>query len=462
MIDVAQRAGRLDGLVARARTVVEAARKLDHAPTLATTLATLARVEIAVGHVADSEATLRELAQVAARAHDDRDAAFAWRSLIRLIGFDDGKPEQALALVPAADAAVLRAGDPADLRAELLYSQATVLDWGPHPAEGLALLLQARSMFEKAGGNDPTSPFAPRLADVVFETGTSHARQGHIDAALASLRDAIERWRAIFGPDSADEAFGWQNLGAVLTRAAKPEESLAAFRNAARIREARIGESPTLAVSLVAVASALSELGRWDEALAIYDRALRIDRQQLPPGDLATATVLLGRGLVLGHLKRLDEATQSYDDAIAMYEKAGAKKRDFQATLFNRADIAARRGNCEEALRFDARATALAEEIGGPKSGLLLYSLVGGAACLVRLGRPAEAIAPLERALGLDTDPAEHTELARTRYFLGRARVETRRDVAGGLAMVRAARVDLAEDPEEVRDLDRWLAAHSR
>jgi hypothetical protein len=48
-------------------------------------------------------------------------------------------------------------------------------------------------------------------------------------------------------------------------------------------------------------------------------------------------------------------------------------------------------------------------------------------------------------------------------YYLGRARVETRRDVSGGLTMVRAARAALAPDPWEadlIRELDAWLAVH--
>jgi hypothetical protein len=76
-----------------------------------------------------------------------------------------------------------------------------------------------------------------------------------------------------------------------------------------------------------------------------------------------------------------------------------------------------------------------------------------------------EAIPVLERALRCKANGADAYEVARAKAYLGRARVETRRDVAGGLAMVRAARPEIAAAPEgvdELARLDRWLAAHTR
>ena len=70
--------------------------------------------------------------------------------------------------------------------------------------------------------------------------------------------------------------------------------------------------------------------------------------------------------------------------------------------------------------------------------------------------------APLARALKLPTTAEDAADVVHARYYLGRARVETRRDIAAGLAMVRAARTELATDPWEaelVREIDAWLAA---
>ncbi|HEY0483779.1 MAG TPA: serine/threonine-protein kinase [Kofleriaceae bacterium] len=457
-LEVAQGAGRLDGLLDQARALTAAARALDDAPTVAAALRAQARIEIAVGNEAFASTTLRALAQAAARARDDRAAAFAWIHLFKSLGVDQGKRDEATALLPTATAAVLRAGEPAELRGELLYSQGAFLDYGGKPADGLAALTQARQVLEAAGGRSPTSPYAARLADVVFEIGTSHAYAGELDASIASYDDAIARWRDVYGPDSPDEAFGWQNLGAVRQIAGAPDASLAAFRTAARIRAARIGDSPMLVASLIGVAAVLTDLRRWDEALATYDRALRIDRAQLASDDLAVTGVLLGRGLTLGHLGRLDEAAAAYDEVIALYARVGGNTYNLPSALVNRAELAARRGRCEAAIADHARAIALLEQLFDPRSRELLHPLVGRAACLVRSGHAAEAIGSLERALALQAAPSDALERARAQYYLGRARVETRRDVAGGLALVRAARAGIAAEPAYVHELDRWLA----
>jgi tetratricopeptide (TPR) repeat protein len=459
-LDVERRASRLDGLPAKVRELVAAARPLDHAPLLAAALAVRARVDFAVGDETDAEAALREFAQVAARARDDRSAAFAWTNLITTLGTRNDKPDAAVALFPTASAAVLRAGEPPDLRAELLYGEAQMVNRGPHPEEALAMLGEARQLLERAGATVPGSPLASRLADVVFETGTFHARLGHDGDAIASLHDAIERWRALYGSDSPDEAFGWQNIGATQQQAGKLDEALAAFRIAARIREARLGESAMTASSLVAVASVLNDQGKWADAIALYDRALRINRAALPAGNTQIAAVLLGRANTLKHLDRIDEAAQGYDDALAIYERAGARSINVAITLFNRGELARLRGRCDDALRDHGRAAAMLEHLRGPSTDLLLYPLVGEAACLLRTARAADAIPRLQRALALPAQAGDAVQVALARAYLGRALVETGRDRAGGLEMIRAARPAIAADAtsaEVLRELDDWL-----
>ena len=91
---------------------VRVARPRPHARSRAARAVRRRQGAVGDGHQVD---TLRELTQVAARAHDYIDEAHGWNSLISVTA-DEGNPSGALALVPAAEAAVLRAGDPHDLR----------------------------------------------------------------------------------------------------------------------------------------------------------------------------------------------------------------------------------------------------------------------------------------------------------------------------------------------------------
>jgi len=464
-LEVEQRAGRISGLPSKVRDVVAAARPLDHAPTLAAALVVRARVDFAVEDHLDAESTLRELVQVAARAKDDRSAAFAWIQLIVTLGMDAGKPDEARPLLPIATAAVLRTGDPPDLRADLLYVQAG-LEQDRHRAEALALLTRARTLLEQAGAASAGSPLASRLIKVTSEIASVHAALGETDAAIASYQDAIERWRALYGNDSPDEAFAWGNLAIALTAAGKHDEAFAAYRHALAIQEARLGETPMTSFSREVLAMALHQQGRWDEALKAHDAAIRSYRTQVPVGDTRLTRTLGNRAETLTQLGRFDEAARDYDEVLAQLGRDETHPADISMALYNRGELQRKRERCPDALRDYTRAATLAEQLHAAGTTLLLYALVGEAGCLLGAGRAGDAIAPLNRALALAV-PDEAFQVALARAYLGRAQVETRRDVAGGLAAVRSARAALAAaaDPTNtgtVRELDAWIAAHAR
>jgi tetratricopeptide (TPR) repeat protein len=462
---VAERAGRFDGLIARAAELVRDARALGHPPTLADALAEQIRILEATGDDGPAEPLMRELVEVAARAHDDRNEAFAWLGLISTIATTRGKPDEALALVPSAHAAVLRGGDPVDRRADLLYTEGVALDQGPRAADGLARLTEARQLLEGAGGESPTSPHAGRLTDILLEIGTSQMRSGDLTGSAATLRHVIDRWRAISGPDSADEAYGWHNLSAVLEHADALDDALAAAREAVRIRQARLGAAYSTALSLTQEAEVLDDQSRWDVSIGIYDRALQMSRATLSPGDLQLANPLIGRALAQVHLERYAAAARDYDEAIALFEHAGSKTINLGIAVYNRGDLAAHTDRCGDAIRDYARALAVFEAVAGPTSHLLIYPLAGEGACLVRSRRAAEAIPLLERALAQKPEPSDGFDVARAQAYLGWAQVETGRDRAGGLALVRTARPAIAASPEhtdELRRLDAWLAGHPR
>jgi eukaryotic-like serine/threonine-protein kinase len=463
-IEVDERADRLVGLPARSSTIVVEARALGHPRTLTAALAAHARVQLSVDQSKEAVTTLRELTQVAASSHQDRDEAYAWTRLIGVLAFNQSQPEDALALVPAASAAVLRAGDPTDLRTDLLYNEAIILDAGPAVDKALERLAQARRLLEEAGADHAGSPLASRLESVLFEIGNAQSIAGDQDAAVATFRMALDRSRALYGADSVSEAIGLHNMAEALRLAARYTEALVALRDAARINEARSGESSRLASNLVSIATTLGDQGVWEEALATYDRALRIFRAHLHPDDVQLSAVLVGRAMALGHVDRLEDARAAYAEVIGLLERAGATTMNLPIAYFNRGELSTRLGRCPDALADYARAAESFIAHGGATTSYLLYPLVGQGRCLVRTRRAAQAIAPLERAVGLKGNEGDALQAALAQVWLGRALVEAGRDKARGTAMVRTARARVAAaartDPDaaaELRDLDRWL-----
>ena len=461
-LEVAERARRIEGLAARASELVAAARKLGHAPTLVGALAVQVKILRAVGDHAGVDSPTRELIELAASVHDDRNEALAWMGLIGTLLYAKGRVDEALADVSSARLAVVRAGDPIDLRAELLLHHALTLDTMARPQEALALLEEERKLLERAGAASPASSLSRRLGEALDAIAWSYNCSGDIDAAIAASRKAFDHWRAVSGVDSVDLALPLGNLENALLRAHRNDEALDAARQVTRLREARSGDSPSLALALSAEGQALAALERWDDALSVYERALRIARATMTPGDLNFCWPLLQHGKLLLDLGRLDEAHRDFDEAVALFDRTGGKGTNLALALTGNAIIAARRGRCADALADDARAITVLEEV-APASPSLLDPLSSSGGCLVRLGRPAEAIPLLERALAVRAS-TDLLEQAKAKSYLGRALVETGRDVNGGLAMARAARPTIAAAPdgtEELRWLDRWLAAHT-
>jgi tetratricopeptide (TPR) repeat protein len=172
------------------------------------------------------------------------------------------------------------------------------------------------------------------------------------------------------------------------------------------------------------------------------------------------------RAETLVQLGRFDEAARGYDEQLALLRRDGNETGEMATVLYNRGELQRKRGRCPDALRDYTRAADLAESLHEAGASLLISALVGDAACLLGSRRFDDAIARLNRALQLEATPATAFQVALARAYLGRAKVETRRDMVGGLAAARSARAALAAaadatNTETVRELDAWLAAHA-
>jgi len=87
--------------------------------------------------------------------------------------------------------------------------------------------------------------------------------QGDLNGALAAMTNAAGC--------APDDPVVWTELGHLLSSAGKSAEAHAAYEQARRLE-------PRNAMYIVNVASSLAEMGRLDEAIQMYQAALRIDR----------------------------------------------------------------------------------------------------------------------------------------------------------------------------------------
>ena len=264
--------------------------------------------------------------------------------------------------------------------ARALYEQ--VLAAEPRHAEALHLLgylwfqkgdgARALDLIGRAIALQPANPgYRYNRALILKETG-------RLEDAAADFREV-----ARLQPSDAD---AWSDLGETLLSLGRPDDALAAWDRALALRP-----SPALDANR---GVALRQLGRLDEALVAQDRALA-----LGPAD---AEAWSNRGNVLKDLGRLEEALASFDRALTLRPR-------MPGALVNRANVLRDLARLPEALAGYDQAIAL--DPAYPEAHH------HRAVLMMDLQRPTEAVAGFDRAIAL-RQPYTEAEAARAMALL--------------------------------------------
>jgi tetratricopeptide (TPR) repeat protein len=382
-----------------------------------------------------------------------------------LVGNTLDLPGEAKNLVPVARAAVARAGDPVGLRVLLRMNEAMVINGHGEAARALALLEEARAILRDE--IDPANP-PPNLPElqvaVTSAIGGSQSAAGNYEAALAAQREALAVSVAQLGTEHPRLASIHANMADTLRRADRAAEALTSYQEAARIVEASLGESPVLVKTWERIGDVLVELDRQEESLAWFDRSRALADKLLKPDDPARILVIQSKGLALRELGRVEEALAIYDEVVAAWERVKTNASHLRVAYHNRGGSHRELGHWDLALADYQRALAM-YEVDGQVDHRGINTLVGIGLTFLEAGRPAKAIAPLERAVAVARPEKFAGMQIVGKWLLGRAKVESGQDVAGGHAAVQAARAELAatgEAAEEIAKLDAWVAKARR
>jgi serine/threonine-protein kinase len=414
-----EKAGGYKEGVTQARAIVAEARKVDYSPVRAEALYQLGVLDGRVGDAQAAEATLRDAIFEGARAHDDALIAQAWTVLSYNLG-RQARYTEVLAVRPAAEAAVLRAGDPPLLRAQLLASLATVLDAQDKYAEARPLLEQAIALEETTLGREH-----PMLAGPIGSLANVLAAYGHFDEAQRAYDRAIAIIDKKYGP-----------------------------------------HHPQLAITFNNMANALADQRKYERARDAYLRAIGIWSASLGEDAAHLAYPLNNLGGIEIEVGRLADARQHFTRALAIFEKTlGPTHPDLGMTLSNLGDVSLKDHKPAEARGYFARALAIEEKALPPDDLQLAFPLTGIGQSWLDEGRSAEAIPPLERARHIRerTDPGKPYLMADTQFALAQALLRSHREHARAIGMAEKAEAALAhagpafaKDRDEIR---RWLAA---
>ncbi len=223
---------------------------------------------------------------------------------------------------------------------------------------------QLQALIERLRNTTEFDP-AFQLALAVRNLGKVLHMTGASAQALPILREAVSRWEAL-----VEKAGGlpWEGLLASLDHARASTQ---------------LGN---LSAAMGDLGNALCGVGQYDEALAVAEEGLGIDKklgnqQAAATGHVQCAQILMAAG-------RYDEADARYDLALAATRQAGDRELE-GICLQNQGLLANNRNHLERAARLYQQALQRFQEAGDHPSVMRTYSLLGVAE--QKAGRLVEA-----------------------------------------------------------------------
>jgi tetratricopeptide (TPR) repeat protein len=367
------------GRYAEARTLaeplLEAARATEHAPLVADAAHLTAQAIYRAGDLGAAEAPLYEALDAAARGRSIEREAEVWMTLLYVVGYRLGRPDEGLGIERAARGAILRAGGGPRLHARLETNMGLVLH-----------------------------------------------RAGRYDEAKVRAEEGLRTFVQVHGEDHLDVASAAKNLANVLRELGDSEGALAQFRRALAIREAVLGpEHPAVAEALMAVGTVQQDTDP-EGALASLERALELQIETLGEHHPRTAETHMAIGNLHFSREDLPRARTAYEQAMAGYEAIGESAReDAIGTSVNLGNILVSLGEVEAGFAMLQRALKEGEEIWGaehPTVGLVHAKL--GHAYFAQ-GDYERALQSHARATAIREGslPFDHPDVGESLYNLG-------------------------------------------
>ena len=249
------------------------------------------------------------------------------------------------------------------------------------PAEGLRAVTLVDRGVQEAHALDRE----PEVQAALYQTlGTIYQKLGNLRRADALLSLALERHRAIFGP-----------------------------------------EHPEVAANLVALAQLRVDQARLDDAEKLAREGLAMSRRVLAPDDPALARAEIAMGRVLENRGEYKKAIAVLDRAVSIASAPGGSQADLAAAIFELASTEFYDGNYPASDALNRRVLAMHRQLYGAGHPLIAGDLLNLAAIQTNLGHYEEAEKLDRQALAINRAwyGNDHPETGASLNYLGQALV---------------------------------------
>jgi tetratricopeptide (TPR) repeat protein len=233
-----------------------------------------------------------------------------------------------LALDPRADMRDIALGEARCRRALALLEADSTEAAAAHNALGAILEVQARYV-EAQGELEAALSTRERLfgsrhplvAETLDKLGLVYRQRGRLPEAEGMYQKAVAILRS--RPVAVELGTALNNLGNVLAAGGRRMEAEAALREAIEVWEKLLGpEHANIAAALSNLSTLARSRHRYAEAETLLDRALQIDRKMLPAGNARIGFDLNNVGTLLASRKRYLDAEKALRESLAILESA--------------------------------------------------------------------------------------------------------------------------------------------
>jgi eukaryotic-like serine/threonine-protein kinase len=388
------RAGKAQAGLPIAVAAADTARGLAYAPLSVEVTYVQAMLERETGDLRAAEATMRQAVSAAARARDDHHLALAWINMIEVLR-QAGRYPDARALELVADAALVRDGDDARLRAMLLGYLGKTADLQADYTAAHTYLESALSI--QRGRQRPDDP---DVAELVNALGGLANSEGKFEEAKKLALESLAIYQLSLGAEHPKVVGILSNLGRLARIGGRTDEARTYYQRALTISEATIGpEHPSTASYMNNLGAVATDAEDWVEARRQCERALAIREKVLGPAHRDVGNTLINLALVEMNEGKHAAARERLARAEAILVKAGGPEHPTVAFVAQiRGDVEAAEGDNVAALRDHERALAIRRKALGPTHILVAESQ--GAVGLDQLnqGQADKALVSLEAA----------------------------------------------------------------
>ncbi len=340
-------------------------------------------------------------------------AAFVLALMIGLVVFFTAR------LAKARDAALAEAA-----RTERIQQFMTNLFQGGDESVGPSDEMRVITLVDRGVQEAQNLNTDPKIqSELLYNLGGIYEQLGKLDKADQLQSSALEKRKALFGPDSAEVAESLVALGEVRADQAHYDEAEKLIRQGLEMSRRHLpANHPAVGKALYALGALKVDRGDYDEAIQVLNQAVNIESAPGGvPADLAMSlTSLANSHFYLGHYdisKSLNQRALEMDRQLY-----GDRHPNVAEDYINLAAIEYERANYKGAEQLDRQALDIMQSFYTKNHPETASAMTLTARALVAEGKLSEAADMLKDALGVEEQiyKGAHPRIASTLNELGK------------------------------------------